>query len=43
MPLKATLNLQKLALDRLALPANLGLPVKPGADLAKLLAPRKPK
>ena len=43
VPLKATLNLQRLALDRLALPAHPILTAKPGADLARLLAPRKPK
>jgi hypothetical protein len=42
VPLKATLDLDKLPLDQLALPAPVPKE-KPGADLAKLLAPRKPK
>jgi serine/threonine-protein kinase len=44
VPLKATLNLQKPALDRLALPAHPSLKAKPGADIARLLpGPRKPR
>jgi hypothetical protein len=44
VPLKATLNLQKPALDRLALPTQSVLLSKPGADFSKLLpSPRKPK
>jgi hypothetical protein len=42
VPLKATFDPEKLALDQLAMPAPVPKE-KPGADLAKLLAPRKPK
>lgn len=43
VPLKATLDLEKLALDQLALPAHPALKEKPGADLARLTAARKGK
>jgi serine/threonine-protein kinase len=42
-PLKATLDLEKLPLEHLALPAHAGIREKPGADVARLLAPRKAK
>jgi hypothetical protein len=42
VPLKATLDLDKLPLEQLALPAPVTKD-KPGADLTKLLAPRKAK
>jgi len=43
MPLKATLDLEKLPLEQLALPATPSLKDKPGADLTKLLGLRKGK
>jgi hypothetical protein len=42
-PLKATLDLEKLRLEDLALPAHAGIKEKPGADVARLVAPRKGK
>jgi serine/threonine protein kinase len=42
-PLKATLDLEKLRLEELALPAHAGIKEKPGADIARLVAPRKGK
>ncbi|HKI30769.1 MAG TPA: serine/threonine-protein kinase [Gemmataceae bacterium] len=40
---KRTLDPEKLQLDQLALTAQAGLKEKPGADVTKLLAPRKAK
>jgi hypothetical protein len=43
VPLKNTLDLEKLPLDTLALPAAPALKEKPGADLTQLLGSKKGK
>jgi hypothetical protein len=43
VPLKSTLDLEKLPLDQLALPAPPALKEKPGADPAQLPGAKKPK
>jgi hypothetical protein len=43
VPLKSTIDPERPALEHLALPAQPVLKEKPGADLTKLLAPRKAK